>query len=170
MGAEIRYGSSSGRTLMEAWDSLVEDDSIENGSDHYNSVFSSCQRGVKEVDKFPEDIDKYTAVAVCIQKPINNSNKIKTAVENFPCKGTRKWVTEYYGASWRGERISGISSDSQVKCIALARAYVEKNPDVEVTIHIGKKLSIDTKVAKINYKKSNSERLGKWKFMACVAC
>lgn len=172
MGAEIRYGTSSGRTMMEAWDSLVEEDREENGSGHYNSVFSSIVNGIKEVDKFPDEpIDKYTAVAVCIQKPIANTNKTKTEVENFPCKATRKWVTEYYGTTWRGERISEISSDSQTKCIALARKYVEKNPHVTVEIHIGKKLAgAVTKVASIKYKKSTKERIGKWEFMACVAC
>ena len=170
MGAETIYGTSEGRTMMEAWNDLVEDDRQENGSGVYNSVFSSVCNAIKEVYQFPDDLDKYKAVAVCVQKPIGNTNKIKTEVENFPCKATRKWVTEYYGVTWRGERISEISSDSQVKCIALARAYIEKNPEVSVEIHIGKKLIGSTKVAKINYKKATNERLGTWKFMACVAC
>lgn len=170
MGAETRYVRGSGRTMQEAWDDLVEQDRVENGTDFYGSVLSTVNFPVREVKEFPEELDKYHAVGKCISKPVLNNNKIKTEVENFPCKATRKWVTKYKAESRYGVSPS-ILCDSQTECITKARAWLEKHPHSIIDIHIIKVLEkMSPKVATISYKKSKDEKDGVWEFMAVVAC
>lgn len=167
MGAETRYAKAKGISLKQAWEDLVEEDVYDRGHEYYGGNFGTCDFP-RLVKKFSDDLRKGEVEAICIKEPIPNTNKIKTEVENFPCKTTREWITEYYGVTWI-DRKEVCLDESQVKCIEKARAYVEKNPFEGVEIHIRKKLkNLPTKVAKIKYKKSTTEQLGEWKFFAVV--
>ena len=59
----------------------------------------------------------------------------------------------------------------QADAIAKARAYVEKNPDVDIKIQIGKRLiGEDVLCADVTYKPSTTERKGKWGFIGWCSC
>lgn len=168
MGSIVRRARSTGKTYQEAYKNLQKEEVYEKGHDIYNGGFNHVDTLLKEVTKLPDDIEKYHAVGVCIRKPKLNTNKIKSEVTNFPCKGTREWVTEYYATpSWRMNSLSQeIKSESQTECIRKAREYVEKNPGVSLEIHIRKVLkNMPSKVAEIKYKAASDEQDGEWEFL-----
>lgn len=171
MGAEMRYLTIRGRTLDDAWQAAVDEDTYERGHDYYNGSIRTCT--LKEVIEFPKDeerIRKGEALAKCRVRPVLNTNTTKSEVKNFPCKETRKWETYYYakGQLSVDKLTKPITDLSQTECIRKAREYVEKNPHVTLEVHIGKRLvKLDTKVAEIKYKKSSTERDGEWEVVAC---
>lgn len=157
-----------GMTLQEAWKNYRDEDVRENGEGTYNGTINHVSFP-KLVNKLPETIDKRESAAVCIRKPVLNTNKVKSTVENFPCKDTRKWETYYYARPiWLDHHlVEEISDTSQAKCIEAARKYVEKHPNIPLEIHVGKRLvNMDTKVAKVKYKPASNESPGEWE---CIA-
>jgi len=173
MGTTTRHENMTGKDVQSAFRSLQESDREEYGDDVYNGRWNNCQ-GVREVstsvfDKAVREGDNskhQPAVAKCIRKPVKNNNAIKTQVENFPNKGTRKWVTKYVAyQGYFGHDTSsvGIIESSQAVAIKKARTYVSKHPNASLTIRIEKVLEKqDTKVAKITYKPAKNEADGEW--------
>jgi hypothetical protein len=174
MGTEIRYLTIKGKTLKDAWDSAVEEDTYDRGHDYYNSSIRSCSppRLVPKITKELEyGLSKGYALAELIKAPVANTNKVKSEVTNFPCKAARVWETEYYAIERFSTNSPNITDPSQTECIRKARAYVEANPNSSLEIHIRKKLvKQSTKVAEINYKKSSNESDGTWNIVAATPC
>jgi hypothetical protein len=175
MGTMERFATIQGRTLQEAFKELQNEDESEYGQDIYSGRWNNCQ-GVREVSpsefdkRYAEsDISKHeVAIAKCVQKPIGNTNKVKTQVTNYPNKGARKWVTKYVAETW--DRGIIVEEESQTEAIKKARLYVDKHPDVTLTVHITKKLvSSPTKVAVIGYKPAKNERDGVWEIFGAMS-
>jgi hypothetical protein len=168
MGAIQKEARIGGRTLASAFKQLQDEDREELGSDYYSGGWNNSQ-GVREVSKKEydriikdDDISKHEpAIAVCVRKPILNTMKTKTTVTNYPNVGTRKWVTKYEVKDPKHGNVI-ISELKQADAIKKARALVEKNPDLELTVSITKNLASSSKVAEIQYKKSSKERDGCW--------
>lgn len=175
MGTIVKQRRITGRSLKEAFRELQDDDRDELGNDSYSGGWNNAQ-GVrvissKEFDKKAanQDISKHeTAVAKVLRKPVENKMKVKTSVENYPNKGTRKWETVYVAEDNYGREI--ICETKQAEAIKKARAYVTKNPSVSLNLHI-KKILIGgkTKVARITYKKSVSEKPGEWEILGAMS-
>lgn len=176
MGTIIKRTTIEGRTLTEAFENLQEEDRHEKGGDFYSGGWNNSSGvtvvSAKEFDKRREneDVDKWSpAIAKLLIKPVENKNSIKSAVKNFPNKGTRKWETVYIG--YYGEGRSLTPMDSQSAAIQKAREFVSENPSAgTVYIHIEKRLTKNnTKVAEVNYKKSSTEKDGKWEILGAMS-
>lgn len=173
MGTTVRVATSAGKTYHEAFERLQNEDAYEYGHDSYNGGFNNVTILLAEVKELPEDIGKRYAVGRCIRKPVQNTNKVKSEVKAFPNKGERTWVTEYYTepsplCALRNEEkhIPTFIDTHQEKCIEKARQYVEKNPGIELEVHIRKVLKGKvTKVAEVKYKPSSDEKEGIWEFI-----
>lgn len=171
MGAIQKEDTITGRTLREAFKNLQDIDREELGSDYYSGGWNNAQ-GVVEVSKAKFDSGEPSkhepAWAWCTNRPIGNNMKTKTTVTNYPVKGTRKWVTVYEARDRRYMNVY-VSEEKQTLAIKKARQIVEKDPTLNLEIHIVKKLiNSNTKVAEINYKKSSKERDGRWEVKGCL--
>lgn len=181
MGSIIKHATIKGKTLNLAFSELQANDEEEYGTDIYSGGWNNAT-GVREISSQEfdrrvkeDDISKHMdAVAKCILKPIENSNKIKTDVTRYPNHGTRKWKTVYVAETTAGERLyPKIEEEKQADAITKARAYVEKNPNTTLNIVIKKVLVSNDRnpdlVAKINYKKSSKERDGEWEVYGAIS-
>ena len=178
MGSIQKTAVINGKSLNAAFKSLQKSDAVEYGTDCYNGGWNNCQ-GVKEVTAAEfnrrvneSDISKHEpAIAKCVKKAKVNSNTIKTQVDRFPNKGTRKWVTRYVAyAGFFGYEPTNISELSQAEAVKKAREFVNKNPEVRLTIKIEKVLDKqETKVAVIKYKPSKGETDGEWEIYGCMS-
>lgn len=176
MGSITKHTIIRGRSLKEAFSKLQRDDEEENGNDIYSGSWSNCQ-GLILVSKAEfdrrakhEDVSKHEAgIAKCLKEPVGNTNKIKTEVQNFPVKGTRKWITKYviYNAWEANEKGAYLT---QTEAITKARALCEKNPDKRYDVVIEKQLENGSqKCATITYKKSTKEADGEWEIMGAMS-
>jgi len=176
MGTIIKTATITGKTLQSAFKRLQDECREEYGGDIYNGEWNNCQ-GVREVsaaefDKC-DDMSKYQpAIAKCIRKPIVNTNKIKTVVTNYPVTGTRKWVTKYQATTYRNNYAEMVVDElTQGAAIKKARAWVEKYPEDNLTVHIAKVLEGQkTMVAKIDYKSASNEKNGTWEIYGAMSC
>jgi hypothetical protein len=173
MGTIVKREQISGKNLKEAFKALQDDSRDYYGHDIYSGGWNNCV-GVKEVSKErfdevdrTEDISKHeNAVAYCVNKPVLNTNKIKTSVTNYPQKGKREWETRYVATGSGGIRV--LNKPTQKEAIDEARKYVEKHPNESLTISIIKQLKTSDVVATINYKKSNTEKDGVWEVIGAM--
>lgn len=165
MGAIGKEARIKGRTLEIAFRRLQNEDENEYGHDTYSGGWNNSQ-GVREVSakEFEEDTNKFEpGFALCVQKPIYNTNTIKTEVNRHPNKEARNWITKYVARPTNGsDTYVGISEDKLANAITKARVFVEKNPDTPLSIHITKELQSTTLCADIKYKRSTKERDGIW--------
>ena len=165
MGAITKETTIEGKTLKSAFAELQREEREEYGDDIYSGGWHLAS-GVRELKSREGDIEDYEpskhedAVAVCVCPPKLNKNKIKTTVENFPQKGTRKWETVYKVRDWEGCYLA--KDKSQTGAIKKARALIDKDPNLRLEVYIGKELVGATKVAKISYKPSTNEKDGRW--------
>jgi len=165
MGGIHQEASINGKSLQLAFAKLQEEDRDEYGSDYYSGGWNNAQ-GVVDVSrtKFNSGVpSKHEPVwALCISKPVKNTMKVKTKVTNYPAKGTRQWVTRYQVEHpVHGNVI--VSELKQADAIKKARELVEQNPDWDLSVFISKRLTSDSRVADIEYKKSSKEKDGHWK-------
>ena len=177
MGALIKEGRISGKTLESAFRSIQDKDRRINGDDYYSGGWNLAT-GIKEISAMEYDkkvntgnISKHEPVyAKCVRKPVKNTNTIKTRVENNPNKGSRVWETLYVVEHvFEGDYI-GLSDKSQTEAIKKARKYVEKNPFARVEVNITKVLVKGVKtVAKVTYKPSSKEADGEWEIYGCMS-
>lgn len=182
MGATWFKQTDSGKTLQDAYKSACEIAEDEYGhQEGYNGTISTTH-GVRDVtenynkSKFDsveeyirsqmEVLGKRDCHAICIQKPIENKNKTKSQVEHIVTPGTKKWVLKY--VVQRGDHV--ISAwNTKGDAVKDARRYTEQN-QVPTSIVIKKYLEKgDNLVAKITYKKSPTERNGRWIFFGWAA-
>jgi hypothetical protein len=118
-----------------------------------------------------DSIDELTkhqgAQAICIEEPKGNENKIKTQVEHIVTPGTKKWVLVYIVYCGESRIASAFTKGDAVK---RAREYSEKH-QCTTTIRMERRLEKDAHalVAKITYKKSSTERDGRWIFFGWAA-
>ena len=178
MGSQSFTTYSRGKSVNDAYNRAVEAAEEEYGhQDGYSGQINSAggygdatkefKASKKSLDKFiDEQIDKLTkfdgARAVCIEEPVANNNKTKSQVEHVVTPGTKKWVLTYV-VYCDGSRInSALTKGDAVK---MARAYSEKHQRT-TTVKIERRLEKDSHalVAKITYKKSSTEKEGRWVF------
>jgi hypothetical protein len=185
MGAISIDVSARGESIKDAFKRAVEDAETELGTDPYNGGINNCELiadwshkyNGKNLNKLCEEAirkcNKREVIGICLDKPLPNKNKTKSKVENIPQKGARKWETVYQGVSRGYNSRLGEWSDTvvvegktQTECIKKARAYVEKNKHVHLTIKISKRLvSGNVECAVVSYKKSKSEKEGRYLFV-----
>jgi len=178
MGAVSVYVEGSGLSMNDAFEKLQREAEREHGTDSYNGEINNAELcgdwthkyTGKNLDKlYDEAIDKLgkpDVIGICIRKPKQNSNKTKSVVERTPQKGARKWVTKYVGTGWEGNPI--CEADTLTECIKKARSHTEKTQE-SVIIDIIKRLDEGNyRCAKVTYKKSKTEQLGRYVFMGWV--
>lgn len=183
MGAELIYRKARGRNMQEAFKNACEHDEDYFGhQEGYSGGMHTCtlEKDVTSMlktktenqicDLFSEKGNKREAWGYCLEQPVLNKNKVKSQVDVTPQKGTRKWETIYKAVtSWDEKEVA--RDKSQTTCIKKARAYVEKNPEVDLKIIISKELIEGNKqCAKVTYKKATNEKLGLYGFFGWAAC
>lgn len=183
MGATDFFVTSSGKNLSEAYSKAVQNAIDEDGNEPYNGTISTTcsvkdvtaefNKSKMELHEFiNEYLDKKAikrdCYAICLNPPVENTNKTKTVVKNKPYKGTRKWETVYDVTDYSGQ----IYSTKLLKeeAVTEARKRTEKTGE-KTYIRLRKRLvGSDSCVAEIEYKKSDKERPGRWKFFGYAAC
>ena len=183
MGAQSFSVSSRGKSMSQAYDRACKDAEEEYGhqqgysgtittTDGFSDVTAEFKRSKKDLNKFINDnIDKAdkwgNCLAICIDEPKSNKNKIKTQVEHIVSKGTKKWELSFVVTSRDGTIGSKKTKGDAVK---LAREYSEKH-QTRTSIHMEKVLvGGGSKVAEISYKASTNEKEGKYVFFGWAAC
>ena len=185
MGAISIDVSARGENINDAFNRAVETAEEELGTDPYNGGINHCELiadwtykyNGKNLNKLCEEIirkcNKREVIGICLDKPVPNKSKTKSKVVNIPQKGTRKWETVYQAVTMGYNRHLNAWSDTvvvegktQAECVKKARAYVEKNKHVDLTIKISKRLvSGNVECAKVSYKKSKTEKEGRYLFV-----
>lgn len=182
MGASFFQTTYRGKDIRDAYNSAVDDAEEEYGNDPYNGTISTTtDYGVvdktKEYKASGKSLEQYISdmagksakrqcFAICTEEPKTNTNKIKTQVEHIVTKGTKKWVLKYVVR--RGDHFIG-AWPTKGEALKDARRYTEMN-QVSTSITMEKQLDKGTDtVAKITYKKSTSEKEGRWIFFGWAA-
>lgn len=182
MGASFFRTRNSGKSLSDAYTNAVEYAEEEYGRDPYNGTISTTH-GVQDVtayykasgksldeyiDSWVEKGAKRDCFAICLEEPKTNTNKIKTQVEHVVTPGTKKWVLKYVVyAGWHNEMIGKFNTKGDA--VKKAREHTEKT-QVDTKVCMEKVLEKGTTtVAKISYKKSTSEKDGRWVFFGWAA-
>lgn len=177
MGAESVYIKMYGNNMNEAFNAAVDEAKEYHGhNEGYSGAINCCSlvkdvtdklktMSRKELDEWIMDtVNKREVYGYCIKPPVANKNKVKSKIQSFPQKGTRKWKTVYEAHDIFGTVM--LSADSQTDCIKKAREYVEKNKTRRVTISITKKLVQGTGLcATVEYKPSGNESKGEYVFV-----
>jgi hypothetical protein len=184
MGSQQFETYSRGKSVKEAYDNAVDAAEAKYGHQEGYSGEINSSAGYRDVtDKFKasgKNLDKYIserldvltkfdgAEAICIEKPVTNSNKIKSQVEHVIEKGTKKWVLKFAAkSSAKGTLGTFRTKGDAVKC---ARKYTEESGNSSY-VEMSKVLEKgNTLTAKINYKKSTSEKPGRWIFYGWASC
>lgn len=183
MGATDFFTTASGKNIREAYSKAVQNAIDEDGNDPYNGTISTTcsvkdvtaeyHKSKMELEEFMNEYlnkkgIKRDCYAICLNPPVENTNKTKTVVKNKTHKGARKWETVYDVTDYRGQ----IYATRLLKeeAVTDARKMTEKTGD-KTYIRLRKRLvGSDYCVAEIEYKKSDKERLGRWKFFGYAAC
>lgn len=183
MGAELIYRTARGKNIQDAFKRACEEDEDYFGhQEGYSGGIHTCSlikdvtsmtktKSFRDIEEhIADNASKREAWGFCMETPVENKNKVKSQVDVTPQKGTRKWETVYKAVtSWDQREVA--RDKSQTNCIKKARAYVEANPDVNLKIIIAKELiEGNSQCATITYKKSTTEKLGLYKFIAWAAC
>lgn len=183
MGACSFTSRGNGRTMSEAYQDLCDEAREEYGhQDGYNGTISTTsgfrdvtgefKRSGKSLNEFInsniERAEKWgSCLAICIEEPKNNTNKIKSQVKHNVEKGTKKWVLKYVVTNFSGDRIG--SKDTKGDAVKIARQHTEKTQE-RTYINMEKVLEKgSTRVAEIEYKKGKDEKDGKYIFFGIAA-
>jgi hypothetical protein len=183
MGATWFEERGSGSSLGETYDRLKDLAEDEHGHDSYNGTISTTygvtdltvnfKNSKMKLDDYIQSqvqrLNKRECAAICIEEPKANTNKTKSQVEHIVTPGTKKWILKYEVEHYYGD--SGVIASCPQKgdAVKMARAYTERT-QIPTSV-IMRKLLIGPKptVAKITYKKSTSERPGRWVFFGWAA-
>lgn len=183
MGATTFQTKSTGKTIKEAYNSARENAEEEYGhQEGYNGTISTTT-GYRDVtEEFNkskyDDVYKYInsrfdhlnkrdCEAICLSKPVGNTNKVKSQVVHNVEKGTKKWILKYAVIV---DSIPISKHMTKSEAIIAARLYIEKNNDKNVAIHMVKNLEKgSTLVATVIYKKGKNEKDGTWIFFGWAA-
>lgn len=182
MGASFFQTTYRGKDIRDAYNSAVDEAEEEYGHDSYNGTISTTiSFGVVDktkeykasgkslqdyINTWADKGEKRRCYAVCLEEPKTNTNKIKTQVEHFVTKGTKRWLLKYVVMSPDGE----IGSyDTKGDAVKKAREHTEKYLS-STTVHMEKRIDkANSRVAKITYKRSDKEKDGKWIFFGWAA-
>ena len=182
MGASWFQITGSGRSLSTTYNSICEAATIESGDDSYNGTISTTDgcldlshafkksgaKSTKFIDDHMEILNKRQCAAICIEEPKVNTNKIKTTVEHIVTPGTKKWILKYEVETYyEGETIA--SSTDKKGAVIMARAYTEKHQKKTRIVMRKMLANVNPTVATIDYKKSTSEKPGRWIFFGWAA-
>jgi hypothetical protein len=186
MGSHWFRNNSRGKSVQDAYNTAVENANDEyghqegysgeiNNSGGFRDITNEWKSSKKTLEAFIDvQQDKLTkfdgARAICIQEPIANKNVTKSQVEHIVTPGTKKWVLKYVvSKSWDYSVVIG-SYLTKGDAVKAARAHTEKTQE-NTSIDMVKVLEKGSpKVAKITYKKSNTERDGVWVFFGWASC
>ena len=183
MGAALISTQQRGTSIGNAFDKVRENAEEYSGhQEGYSGDFNVTHfgRDVTHMLKTMKtaDLDDYIteycpkgeAWGYCIEKPVENKNKVKSSVETIVQKGTRSWKTMYKAIDkWSGKCLA--EDVSQTACIKKARAFVERNPEVSITVIVTKDIVVGNQnCAKITYKKSEKEAPGLYRFIGWASC
>jgi len=183
MGSHWFRNNSRGKSVQDAYNTAVDDANDEyghqegysgeiNSSGGYRDITKEWKASKKSLEVFiaqqQDSLTKFDgARAICIQEPIANKNVTKSQVEHIVTPGTKKWVLKYVVSGYDGE----ISShDTKGSAVTAARAYTEKylsSTVIQMEKRIEKSNAI---VAKITYKRSSTEKDGRWIFFGWASC
>lgn len=182
MGSQAFTTYSRGKNVNDAYDRAVEYANDEyghqqgysgeiNSSAGFRDVTKEFKASKKDLNKFiNEQMDRLSkhngAQAICIDEPKLNTNKIKTQVEHVVTPGTKKWMLYYIVEA----DIHIGSFLTKGDALTKARAYTEKT-GISSRVKIEKRLyKMENTVAKISYKKSPTEKEGRWVFFGWASC
>ena len=182
MGACSFQNVGRGKTMQEAYKNLCAEAREEYGhQDGYNGTISTTsgfhdvtsefKRSGKDLQSFIDaNIDRAnkwgSCLAICIDEPKANTNKVKTQVKNIVTPGTKKWVLKYVVTAY-GNVIA--SKNTKGEAVKIAREHTEKTQE-RTYIDVAKVLEKgSTKVAEVEYKKSTTEKGGKFVFFGWAA-
>ena len=182
MGSQAFTTYSRGKNVDDAYNRAVEYANDEyghqqgysgeiNSSPGFRDVTKEFKASKKDLNKFiNEQMDRLSkhngAQAICIDEPKLNTNKIKTQVEHVVTPGTKKWMLYYIVEA----DIHIGSFLTKGDALTKARAYTEKT-GISSRVKIEKRLyKMENTVAKISYKKSPTEKEGRWVFFGWASC
>ena len=185
MGSSWFRNESRGKNVQDAYNRAVERAEEEYGHQQGYSGEINCSTGFRDItkewkaskktlDQFiadkSDDLSKHEAAqAICIEEPIANKNVTKSQVEHIVTPGKKKWVLKYVvSKSWDHNVVIG-SYLTKGDAVKAARAYTEKYLSSTV-IKMEKRIEkSNAVVAKITYKRSSTERDGRWVFFGCAS-
>ena len=175
MGASWFEITAYGNSLREAYSNAVQDAEQESGHDSYNGTISTThtiddltaqyKRSKKSFNEYTrlqvDKLNKRDCAGICILDPIVNKNKTKTQVEHVVTPGTKQWVLKYEVENHFEDRVIG-SCMTKGDAVKMARAYTEKNQHSTKIIMRKVLIKSNPVVANVTYKKSTTERPGKY--------
>ena len=179
MGACQFKVRSTGKTAEEAYKRICEIAERECGhQDGYNGTISTTHSFRDETEAYGKSkfndvsayirdrfdshsMNKRDCSAICVVKPVGNKNKTKSQVEHVVTPGTKKWVLKYEVEKYFEDGVIA-SCMTKGEAVKMARAYTEKNQQSTRIVMRKVLIKFDPTVAKITYKKSTTERAGKY--------
>lgn len=184
MGTQQFVTYSRGMSANEAYTRAVEAADDEYGHQQgysgeinstagFRDITDEYERSKKHLRVFmDEKLERATkhdgAMAICVEKPVQNTNKIKSQVDHIVEKGTKKWVLKFIARSRNGNQIARYSTKGEA--VKAARAHTEKSGDSTYVEMVKELEKGSTTVAKISYKSSTKEKQGKWVFFGYASC
>lgn len=181
MGASWFQITRNGRSLKDAYNAAKEEAEEKYGYDSYNGTISTthyCEDLTKNfkasgksmaefIDKQMDRIEKWHCAAICVENPVTNTNKIKSQVDHIVTPGTKKWDLRYTVYNREGTRLGGYKTKGEA--VTNARKYTEEK-QIPSFIRMEKELEKGNNiVAEISYKKSSTEKQGRWVFFGWAA-
>lgn len=178
MGSKVFTTYSRGKNVNDAYNRAVERAEEAYGHQEGYSGEINSSAGYRDVTKewkasklsieayMERELDRLTkhqgAQAICIEEPIENKNKTKSQVEHVVTPGTKRWVLTYIVYCGDSRIASAVTKGDAVK---KARVYSEKH-QCSTTVKMERTLNNASHavVAKVTYKKSSTERDGRWVF------
>jgi hypothetical protein len=169
-------------SLEEAYEKAYNQAEDEEGNDPYSGTIATThsltdvtkeyKRSGKSLNDFIEDYidrkaEKRQCFGITVTEPVRNTNTVKSKVDHYVHKGTRKWVLYYEVWSW--DNCIG-HKEQKADAVKLAREYTEKHQK-STTISLVRKL-VDSNpiVARVEYKSSSKEKPGQFALFGLAAC
>lgn len=182
MAAQEFITRQTARNMQMAFNKAVNFAIEDEGNDIYNGTISTCSGYVDVTQEFKHStLDKMSFInekletankrdCFCITElePMDNTNKIRSTVENNVIKGTSKWELQYnIYTGWEDRQVG--SYKTKAEAIKQAREHTEKTKDTTF-IRMEKILvNQDPNVAVVRYKNSSTEREGSYVFFGLAA-
>ena len=181
MGASWFETSARGKSISDAYNDLREEAETQSGHDSYNGTISTTigctdltanfKRSGKTLNQYIEmqmdKLGKRDCAAICVEEPVANKNKTKSQVEHIVTPGTKKWELRYMVYNSEDQLIGCCKTKGEA--VKKAREYTEKH-QTPTNICMEKMLEKGNRtVARITYKKSSTEKQGRWVFFGWAA-
>jgi hypothetical protein len=182
MGGNRFYTRERGKSLNDAYRKAVEKAEDEHGHQQgYSGEINSTCGTVdltknwkdskldlnKFIDTKENNMSKGTCYTICTKEPVVNNNKIKSTVDHFVEKGTKKWILKYVVTDYDRTLKSFLT---KAEAVRFARAHTEKtfkNTQVNMVKELEKG---STLTATIKYKPGTKETEGEYVFFGIAPC